>query len=87
MPNALLSGICKEKERRDMYQPKSRDDLIPRLYRLAKALGIPMTRLVNHILEHGIARVEQGAEHISDTSTPAYQGKHRRKDKRDADTT
>jgi hypothetical protein len=37
-----------------MYQPKIRDDLIPRLYRLAKALNIPMTRLVNHILEHGI---------------------------------
>jgi hypothetical protein len=61
-----------------MYQPKIRDDLIPRLYHLAKALDIPMTRLVNHILEHGIARVEQGAEHVSDASTTVYRKKRQR---------
>ena len=68
-----------------MYQPKIRDDLISRLYRLAKALNIPMTRLVNHILEHGIVRVEQGVEHVSDKAT-GYRRK-RRKGEANANTT
>ena len=70
-----------------MYQPKIRDDLIPRLYHLAKALNIPMTRLVNHILEHGIVRVEEGEERVSDPATTAYQRKKRRKEYSDGHTT
>ena len=69
-----------------MYQPKIRDDLIPRLYRLAKALNIPMTRLVNHILEHGIVRVEEGVEHVTDIATTAYRRTRQRKGKLDVDT-
>lgn len=65
-----------------MYQPRIRDDLIPRLYRLAQALNIPMTRLVNNILEQGIVRVEQGAEHVSDLSTPGDQSKQSRTQRR-----
>ena len=34
-----------------MYSPKIRDDLIPKLYQEAKAKRIPMTDLVNRILE------------------------------------
>ncbi len=34
-----------------MYQPRIREDLISRLYRQAKAQGIPMTRLVSELLE------------------------------------
>ena len=33
-----------------MYQPKIRAELITRLYRLAKALNIPMTRLLKTTL-------------------------------------
>lgn len=33
-----------------MYSPKIEAELIPTLYRLAKARGIPMTRLVNACL-------------------------------------
>jgi hypothetical protein len=65
-----------------VYQPRIRDDLIPRLYRLAQALNIPMTRLVNSILEHGIIRVEQGAENVSDIPTPGYQSTQRRTQRR-----
>jgi hypothetical protein len=72
---------------RNVYQPKIRDDLIPRLYRLAKALNIPMTRLVNHILEHGIVRVEEGAEHVSETTTTTYHRKKRQKERGDGYTT
>jgi hypothetical protein len=70
-----------------VYQPKIRDELIHRLYRLAKALNMPMTRLVNHILEHGIVRVEQGAEHVREASTTTYQRKKRRKERGDGHTT
>ncbi len=39
-----------------MYQPKIADEHIQQLYQWAKRLEIPMTRLVNRLLEHGIAR-------------------------------
>jgi EAL domain-containing protein (putative c-di-GMP-specific phosphodiesterase class I) len=34
-----------------MYSPKIREELIPYLYQLRKERGIPMTRLVNEIIE------------------------------------
>ena len=70
-----------------MYQPKIRDDLIPHLYRLAKALNIPMTKLVNHIIEHGIVRIEEGVENVSEALTTAYQQKRQRRGQRDVRTT
>ena len=56
-----------------MYQPKIRDDLIPRLYALAKAQGIPMTRLVNDMLTQGIETREREALGISDPPADDYQ--------------
>jgi hypothetical protein len=70
-----------------VYQPKIRDELIPRLYRQAKALNIPMTHLINHIVEHGITRIEQGAENVSDLATTASRRRERRKGKRHVGTT
>lgn len=40
-----------------MYSPRIREDLIPPLYRLAKARGVPMTRLVSDILAAALAAV------------------------------
>jgi len=57
-----------------MYSPKIREDLIPRLYRLARADEVPMTRLVNQLLEQGIVELEQGGEKISDTAQAAIPG-------------
>jgi len=37
--------------RKSMYSPKIREDLIPKIYQMAKARGIKMTSLVNEILE------------------------------------
>lgn len=56
-----------------MYQPKLREDLIPRLYRLGKALDVPMTRLASVLLELGMTHLEQVLERMgytppSDTS-------------------
>ena len=42
-----------------MYQPKLRDDLIPRLYRLGKTLDVPMTGIANVLMELGIKRLEE----------------------------
>ena len=75
-----------EKKGGVVFSPKISPNLIPRLYRLAKALNIPMTRLVNHIVEHGLARLEQGAENVSEASTNAYQRKKRRKEGNDGRT-
>ena len=50
-----------------MYSPKIDEELIPRLYRLRKLKKIPMTRLVNGILEHALLefeKAEQGKEKI-----------------------
>jgi hypothetical protein len=50
-----------------MYQPKLREDLIPRLYHLGKALGVPMTSLASVLLELGITRLEQALERMGYT--------------------
>jgi hypothetical protein len=50
-----------------MYSPKIDEELIPRLYRLRKLKKIPMTRLVNGILENALLELEkeeQGKEKI-----------------------
>jgi hypothetical protein len=38
-----------------MYSPRIDEDLIPPLYRMAKARRIPMTRLVSEILKEALA--------------------------------
>jgi len=50
-----------------MYQPKLRENLIPRLYRLGKALDVPMTRLASVLLELGITCLEQALERMGYT--------------------
>ncbi len=45
-----------------MYSPKIREDLIPRIYTIAKAAGVPMTEWVNRTLELTLERVEGGKE-------------------------
>lgn len=56
-----------------MYSPKIREELIPRLYRLARNGKVPMTRLVNRLLEQGLAELEQSGEKISEPPQVAYQ--------------
>lgn len=41
-------------DRGSCYSPKIHEDLIPVLYRLARAKKIPMTRLVDEILRDGL---------------------------------
>jgi hypothetical protein len=62
-----------------MYQPKIAEEHICALYQWGKRLGIPMTRLVNALLEHAIERLEQGVEHVQESAAPRYQSKRRQK--------
>ncbi|MCC7213185.1 MAG: hypothetical protein IT451_15245 [Candidatus Brocadia sp.] len=41
-----------------MYSPKISEELIPKLYRLAKSKGVKMTTLVNEIIEKAIYETE-----------------------------
>ena len=41
-----------------MYSPKISEELIPKLYRLAKSKGVKMTALVNEIIEKAINETE-----------------------------
>lgn len=56
-----------------MYQPKIHADLIRRLYRLAKARGVPMTRLVSDLLESTLKHLEQGAQTVGEPPAEEYQ--------------
>jgi len=61
-----------------LYQPKIADEHIRQLYQWAKRLEIPMTRLVNKLLAHALARLEQGAENVSKSPAGAYCRRKRR---------
>ena len=63
---------------RGLYQPKIADEHIRQLYQWAKRLEIPMTRLVNALLEHAFVRLEQGGEHVSDPPAKPYRRRTRR---------
>jgi len=41
-----------------MYSPKIDETLIPKLYRLARAKGVRMTKLVNEIIRAAIEGIE-----------------------------
>jgi len=58
-----------------LYQPKIADEHIRQLYQWAKRLQMPMTRLVNALLAHGLLRLEQGVENV--TEPPAQTSRRR----------
>jgi hypothetical protein len=60
-----------------MYQPKIADAHIRQLYQWAKRLNVPMTRLLNALLEHALLRLEQGVENVHERSVPRYQSRRR----------
>jgi hypothetical protein len=55
-----------------LYQPRIADEHIRQLYQWAKRLEMPMTRLINALLAHGLARLEQGVENVSDPPAGSY---------------
>jgi hypothetical protein len=51
-----------------MYSSKIDEKLIPELYRLAKELDVPMTRLVNAMIFKGIEQIKRRKNHVNDTT-------------------
>jgi len=51
-----------------MYSPKIKEELIPVLYRLAREMKIPMTRLVSSLIENAIEEIERSKCHEHDLS-------------------
>jgi len=45
-----------------MYSPKIREDLIPRIYRVAKDAGLAMTTWVNQVVERALPEKDEGQE-------------------------
>lgn len=41
-----------------MYSPKISEELIPDLYKIAKAKGVPMTKLANDIISDAIREIK-----------------------------
>jgi hypothetical protein len=62
-----------------VYQPKIEDEHIQQLYQWAKRLQMPMTRLVNVLLAHGLTRLEQGVEHVNELPARGSPRKKRKK--------
>ena len=65
--------------RHGLYQPKVADAHIRTLYQWAKHLDVPMTHLVHALLAHGIERLEQGVENVSEPPAGGYPRKQRKK--------
>jgi hypothetical protein len=51
-----------------MYSPKIREDLIPRLYRMGKAMNKPMTKVVDEILRSYFEIMDEGTNPAWDKS-------------------
>jgi len=72
-----------------MYSPKIDEDLIPRLYRLARERKVPMTRFVNEHLKTAIERLEKDSPRRGRTGpagkSPATGARDRRGDRGSTD--
>jgi len=51
---AYLADLKSFLEEVEMYSPKIKEDLVPELYRKAKAEGLPMTKLVDRIIRDAL---------------------------------
>jgi hypothetical protein len=67
---------------RGLYQPQITDEHIRQLYQWAKRLQMPMTRLVNALLDHALTRLEQGVENVSDLPATTYRWREKRSEEK-----
>lgn len=56
-----------------MYSPKVKEDLIPKLYRIAKKRGVPMTQLVDNIIREALENEYQVREEATDIESAESQ--------------
>jgi hypothetical protein len=62
-----------------MYTPKIREDLIPRLYRLAKSRQTTMTTLVNDMLRKALDALETAEPPPACPTPPVERTRHNKK--------
>jgi hypothetical protein len=60
-----------------MYSPRIDEELIPPLYRLAKARRVPMTRLVSGILKEALGSVDGEQVQASENGAGTTKGGER----------
>ena len=53
-----------------MYSPKIREDLIPRIYRVAKTSGTAMTKWVNQALELALSQAGEAVGQEANGNEP-----------------
>jgi len=41
-----------------LYSPRISEELIPKIYKVAKAKGVPMTKVVDEILDDALTKIE-----------------------------
>jgi len=63
------------------YTPKIREDLIHILHHLAKRKGIPMTRLVNEIIENYINQIEDALREMKAKEITKHLSERRQNEK------
>ena len=51
-----------------MYSPKISENLIPDLYKIAKAKGVPMTKLANDIISDAIRDIKVETQVVRETT-------------------
>jgi len=51
-----------------MYSPKISEELIPDLYKIAKAKGVPMTKLANDIISDAIRDIKVETQIVRETT-------------------
>ena len=56
-----------------VYSPKVKEDLIPKLYRIAKKRGVPMTQLVDNIIREALENEYQVREEATDIESAESQ--------------
>ena len=57
--------------KRSLYTPNLSEDNVRKLYRLAKAHQVPMTRLLNQLVSQALQTLEHAEGHASDPRTEA----------------
>jgi hypothetical protein len=75
---AAIEPLGQLEERRPMYSPRIREDLIPLIYRVARHEATPMTRIVDEILRPEIERrIQQLNQSIQNPGPNAvFEGEH-----------
>ena len=58
-PKTKSRNVWRRTQARNMYSPKIREDLVPRIYLEAKKSGVKMTVWVNAVIELALRKIDE----------------------------